>query len=467
MRRLMKHLLFLAVLLLAVSAAQAAIDPAMVQKLLAEDGAADDRFGLSVAVDGDTAVIGAIYDDDKGSNSGSAYVFVRTADGTWSQKAKLIAEDGAAGDYFGSSVSVSGDTAVIGAARDDDKGDDSGSAYVFVRAADGAWNQQAKLTAADGAASDSFGISVSVSGGTAVIGAFYDDDKGDDSGSAYVFVRAVDGAWSQQAKLTAADGAAAGYFGMSVSVSDGTAVIGAIGDNNAAGSAYVFVRAANGTWTQQANVTAADGAAGDGFGYSVSVSGGTAVIGAFYDDDKGTDSGSAYVFVRAADGAWNQQAKLTAADGAASDSFGISVSVSGGTAVIGAYGDDDNGDMSGSAYVFVRVADGSAWSQQAKLSANDGAAGDGFGYSVSVSDGTAVIGAWQDDDKGTDSGLAYVFSSTVTDTDGDGIADAADNCPLVANPDQADTDGDGKGDACDAAADGAPVNMAPIYRLLL
>jgi hypothetical protein len=159
-------------LLLAVSTAQAAIDPAKVQKLLAGDGAAGDYFGASVAVSGNTAIIGAYGDDDKGSGSGTAYVFVRAADGTWSQQAKLTADDGASWDVFGCSVAVSGDTAVIGAYADDDKGSASGSTYVFVRATGGAWSQQAKLTADDGAASDWFGYSVAVSGDTAVIGAF-------------------------------------------------------------------------------------------------------------------------------------------------------------------------------------------------------------------------------------------------------------------------------------------------------
>jgi hypothetical protein len=401
-------------LMLAVSMAHAAIDPAKVQKLLAGDGAADDYFGDSVAVSGDTAVIGVDGDDDKGGMSGSAYVFVRAADGAWSQQAKLTAADGAFGDLFGISVSVFGDTAVIGAYYDDDKGTDSGSAYVFVRAANGTWSQQAKLTADDGATLDQFGWSVSVSGDTAVIGASLDDDKGSASGSAYVFVRA----------------------------------------------------AADGTWSQQAKLTAADGAAQDIFGKSVAVSGDTAVIGAWGDEDKGSHSGSAYVFVRAADGTWSQQAKLTAADGAADDYFGISVAVSGDTAVIGAYRDDDKVSASGSAYVFVRAADGT-WSQQAKLTAADGAALDFFGWSVAVSGDTAVIGAHRDDDKGTESGSAYVFGSavTVTDTDGDGIADATDNCPAVANADQADTDGDGKGDACDAATP-API-LTPVYQLLL
>ncbi|MGR0482521.1 MAG: FG-GAP repeat protein [Candidatus Electronema sp. V4] len=401
-------------LLTQCSTALANIDPNVVQKLLASDGAASDEFGRSVSVAGDTAVIGAYYDDDKGADSGSAYVFIRAANGTWSQQAKLTAADGAADDRFGYSVAVSGDTVVIGAFYDDDKGTDSGAAYVFVRTAGGTWSQQAKLTAADGAASDWFGRSVAVSGDTAVIGAIVDDDKGTNSGSAYVFVRAAGGTWSQQAKLTAADGAADDYFGGSVSVSGDTAIIGAYFDDDKgtdSGSAYVFVRAAGGTWSQQAKLTAANGVGFDEFGGSVSVSGDTVVIGARGDDDKGSFAGAAYVFVRAAGGTWSQQAKLTAADGANAEFFGVSVSVSGGTAVISAAGDDDQGMNFGAAYVFVRAMDGITWSQQSKLIAVDGAAYDAFGSSVSVSGSTAVISAVGDDDKGDGAGSAYVFGS--------------------------------------------------------
>ena len=220
-------------------------------KQFANDGANEDRFGFSVSVSGDTAVIGAWLDDDDGAASGSAYVYVR--DGTtWSKQAKLRASDGASSDRFGYSVSISGDTVVIGVYGDDDNGSGSGSAYVYVR--DGTtWSEQAKLTASDGAAEDWFGVSVSVSGDTAVIGAYLDDDHGSASGSAYVYVR--DGStWSEQAKLTASDGMANDLFGLSVSVSNDTAVIGAYLDDdngNASGSAYVYVRDRT-TWSEQA-----------------------------------------------------------------------------------------------------------------------------------------------------------------------------------------------------------------------
>jgi hypothetical protein len=171
------------------------------------------------------------------------------------------------------------------------------------------------------------------------------------------------------------------------------------------GSAYVFTRSGS-TWTQQAKLTASDAAAGDLFGDPVSVSGDTAVVGAYGNDDAGSWSGSAYVFTRSG-GVWTQQAKLTASDAAADDWFGISVSVSGDTAVVGSDWDDDAGRNSGSAYVFKR--NGSTWTQQAKLTASDAAEGDWFGVSVSVWGDTAVVGSSFDDDAGLYSGSAYVF----------------------------------------------------------
>ena len=213
---------------------------------------------------------------------------------TVNESAKLLASDGAAGDVFGFEVAVSGDTAVVGAFRDDDKGTESGSAYVFVRSGT-TWTQQAKLLASDGAAGDEFGFSVAVSGDTAVVGAFRDDDKGTESGSAYVFVRSGT-TWTQQAKLLASDGRLFDIFGISIAVSGDTVVVGASFDDDngsASGSAYVFARSGT-TWTQQAKLLASDGAFFDTFGTSVAVSGDTAVVGAFRDDDKGTDSGSAW-----------------------------------------------------------------------------------------------------------------------------------------------------------------------------
>ncbi len=265
---------------------------------------------------------------------------------------KILASDGAAGDLFGESVSISGDVAIVGARLDDDNGVNSGSAYVF-RLVGGSWIEEAKLTASDGAASDLFGFSVSISGDVAIVGAFFDDDNGTDSGSAYVFRHSGEGVWTQEAKLTASDGAAADRFGISVSISGDVAIVGArLDDDNgsSSGSAYVF-RLVGGSWIEEAKLTASDGAAFDRFGISVSISGDVAIVGARLDDDNGSSSGSAYVF-RLVGGSWIEEAKLTASDGAAFDRFGISVSISGDVAIVGAFFDDDNGSSSGSAYIY-------------------------------------------------------------------------------------------------------------------
>jgi hypothetical protein len=209
-------------------------------KLSASDGTAADWFGFSVALFGDTAVVGAVRDDENGLHSGSAYVF-RYDGSDWVEDTKLMPSDGEYSDSFGFSVAVSGDTAVVGAPGDDDNGSNSGSAYVF-RYDGRNWVEEAKLTSSDGAASDFFGHSVAVSGDRSMVGASRDDDNGTKSGSVYVF-RYNGSNWVEEAKLTASDGAAEDKFGCSLAVSGDTAVVGADHDNDNgsdSGSVYVF-----------------------------------------------------------------------------------------------------------------------------------------------------------------------------------------------------------------------------------
>ena len=227
----------LSVLLLAALAAN--VHAAEV-KINASDGAAHDCFGRSVAISGDYAIVGACLDDDNGGSSGSAYIFKR--DGTaWTEQAKIYASDGAAGDYFGESVAISGDYVVVGAWGDDDAGCHSGSAYIFKR--DGTeWIEQTKITASDGAEGDLFGYSVAISGDCAVVGAYRDDNAGWDSGSAHIFKR--NGTeWIEEVKITASDGAEGDNFGISVAISGDYAVVGAYEDDDAgyhSGSAYIY-----------------------------------------------------------------------------------------------------------------------------------------------------------------------------------------------------------------------------------
>jgi hypothetical protein len=378
------------------------------QKILAFDGAANDQFGACY-LEGDTALVSSWLDDDRGTDSGSAYVFIWNGT-TWILQQKLFAYDGAAYDYFGYFVSLSGDTALIGAPGDNDNGVDSGSAYIFTRSGT-TWTQQAKLNASDGAADDMFGCHVSIFGDTALIGAWYDDDKGVDSGSAYVFTRSGT-TWTQEAKLLALDGQDFDNFGQFVSLYANTALIGAMNDDDKgvdSGSAYVFTRSGT-TWTQQTKLLASDGEAGDVFGNFVSLYYDTALIAAGWDDDNGMNSGSAYVFTRTGS-TWNEEAKLLASDGEEGDQFGFTVSLYDDTALIGANWDDDKGIDAGSAYIFTRS--GTTWTQQAKLNASDGEEGDNFGGLTICLDGdTAFIAADHDNDKGVDSGSIYVFVKT-------------------------------------------------------
>jgi FG-GAP repeat protein len=375
-------------------------------KLTASDASSGDLFGVSVAVSGSTAVVGAPGDN---ASAGSAYVFLRSG-GTWAQQAQLVAADGAAGDEFGHSVSVSGNTAVVGAWKGDTPaGSDAGAAYVFVRSGT-VWTQQAKLTASDGFLSNFFGSAVAVNGGATLVGA-YRANSFPNFGKAYVFVRSGN-VWTEQAKLIASDGG--GEFGISVALNGTTAVIGAdtgfINPGDNAGAAYVFVRSGN-TWSEQAKLTASDGASGDAFGYAVGLNGDTAAVGALEaSPPAGSEAGSAYVFGRVGT-VWTEQAKITPSDAAARDFFGVSVAVSGATVVVGAYQDDNSkGVDAGSSYLFVKS--GNIWVQQVKITASDGLPGDYFGISVAMIPGTDLVGASKGDAPGViDAGSASAIWS--------------------------------------------------------
>ena len=509
-------------------------------RLTASDGEAFDRFGSSVSMseDGSAIIVGAPGD---GNGAGSVYVFTRPSGG-WaatSTSARLTASDGASGDGFGSSVSLSGDGSaiVVGAHSNDADGEDAGAAYVFTRPSGGwaATSTSARLTASDGEADDEFGASVSASqdGSTVAVGA-----RGDSPGSVYVFTMPsggwvatsttikltgpseVDaraqlgesvsisgdggtivagspeapgavyvftmpsGGWaatSTSARLTAPDGDARDQFGWSVSTnSDGSTIaVGAPAGDPLNGAAYVFTMPSGG-WaatSTSARLTASDGASGDSFGRSVSLSGdGSAITattpvssvahvftlppGSEWEDvsmgsrvqpsgrdiganlgasvsvsadgstiavgarNEARSTGAAYVFTRPS-GGWGRAdsppsgVRLAAPDGAVGDWFGESVSVSadGSIIAVGAHGDDDNGETSGSVYVFTRPSGG--WSlsaSSAKVTASDGAEGDTFGFAVSVSgDGsTIVVGSRRDDDIEKDSGSVYVFTRPAT-----------------------------------------------------
>ncbi|MCP4594668.1 MAG: hypothetical protein GY842_28380, partial [bacterium] len=454
-------------------------------KLLADDGDVEDWFGFATSISGEVAVVGARYDDDHGSCSGSAYVF-RYDGVAWEQEAKLAAADGAKDDYFGHSVSVSGDVAIVGAYQHDDPVEDSGAAYIFQRGGS-TWERVAKLAPDVVVDEGRFGHSVSISGGVAVVGAPGDGYWGSESGAAYVF-RRHGAVWELEARLAAEDGARRDEFGWCVSINGDIVIVGAHGDDDHgdySGSAYVFRFHPGdpGAWEQEAKLTASDGYRYDYFGHCVSIGSGLAIVGAFQDDDNGSASGSAYLF-RYHPGApnlWAQEAKLTASDGAATDYFGRAVAIMRGTALVGAYRDDDHGDSSGSIYVF-RHNHGSpgVWEQEKKITAVDAGEDDRFGRIISVSGHVAVVGAYHDDDSADNAGAAYVLQ-IVDDCNGNGAPDecdiaggtsrdcqadrVADECQLSGNdcnsngvPDECDIYG---GTSTDCATNGIPDECKP------
>ena len=361
-------------------------------KFTASDATSQGHFGAALAVDGNTVLVGSIGADASVYFRGAVYVFVRNGM-TWSQQAKLTASDSAPNDWFGETVALSGDTALIGAPHDNTY---TGAAYVFVRSGT-TWSQQAKLTASDKATNDFFGRHLLLDGDTALVST---TRKSSDKGAVYVFTRSGS-TWSQQAKLTASDGASNDDFGFTLAYENNTAVIGAWAKSSRTGAAYVFVRSST-SWSQQAKLTASDAAAGDEFSWYIDLEDDTALISAH---NKSSGRGAAYVFVRSGT-SWSQQAKLTASDAAVDNYCGFPAILRGDTVLLGARGVNN---FAGAAYVFVR--NGTSWSQQAKLTPNDAAANSYFGYNAALNDNMAIISAYRDNN---DIGAAYVFSRSGT-----------------------------------------------------
>ncbi|MCF7794577.1 MAG: hypothetical protein K9N09_11230 [Candidatus Cloacimonetes bacterium] len=398
------------------------------QKILASDGFTDDFFGNSVAIDGDYAVVGAPVDDDNGSISGSVYIFKRIND-VWTEQVKLTPSDGEEGDIFGNSVAIDGDNIIVGANWSDDNGFHSGSAYIFHRSGN-TWTEVTKLTASNGGDWDEYGYSVSISGDYAVVGAYKNEVNGIQTGSAYVYKKSGRN-WFEQTRLNSFHSEEGELFGFSVSIDGPYIIVGAYDyDYTGFNPSYIFHRIGD-VWYEQAHLLPDDTGAYC-FGKSVAISGDYAIIGAYADNINGTRSGSAYIFHRLGT-TWFQQIKLTPLDGSLNDYFGLAVSISGNNAIIGAHNNDDNGSNSGSAYLFNRV--GSVWSESMqKFTASDGEEGDLFGYSVCIDGENAIIGAEWDDDNGVDSGSAYFFQNESFDLRSDENQFIVDNLQLENSP---------------------------------
>jgi hypothetical protein len=378
---------------------------------LRDPNGGNNNFGWSLAVSGNTAVIGA----PAGSGSpGAAYVFTRTPIG-WRRVAELTASDGGSADAFGFSVGISGNTVVVGAfSHTVGSNSQQGAVYIFVEPASG-WSdmtETAELTAADGLAGDRLGYSVAMYGNTVVAGAanatpgaiIY-------QGSAYIFLKPATG-WSTtssyKAKLTASDPVPGAHFGWSVAITGDTLVIGAY-DAGCCGAAYVFVKPAGG-WsdsTETAELTASDGVSYDFFGWSVAISGSTICVGANQFD---SSVGKAYVFQEPAQGwvSMKQTAELTPSDGVPFEDFGVSVAISDTAVAVGA---TDTTSGPGSAYIFLQPAGG--WqnaTQNSKISPSISSPYNYFGQSIFYNGKAMLVGApYATVDGDRAAGVVYVF----------------------------------------------------------
>ena len=369
-------------------------------KLTASDSRGGDQLGYAVALNGSEVIAGAPKHSAGGLGSGAAYIYEQKEDGTWVETIKLSDGETASEDQFGISVAISGNLAISGAQQDDDVAPNAGAAYIFERSGT-LWLQRTKLVADDAKAGDLFGNTVAISGETVVIGAPGADDAGPESGAAYVFTYLGD-EWVQRAKLIGDDTRMFDHFGTAVAVHENTALIGAHGKDEGAedsGAAYVFVR--NGvSWIQQAKLAHRNAVPGDQFGHAVAIYGDNALIGAHRSDATGPDSGAAYIFTRNG-GTWNQDFEIIPNDSGLGDEFGYAVDLTNGIAIIGAPKEDRSEPDMGAAYVFVETR--TAWVQQSKLTATEAEAGDEFGSAVAIHQDTAVVGAWKDDHPVADS----------------------------------------------------------------
>jgi hypothetical protein len=365
------------------------------QKITSTPRGVGAQFGNAIAISGNTMVVGAQFDGTTASQAGAAFVFV-TDGTTWSQQARLLASDGAVADKFGTSVAISGDTVVVGAFNANAPLSNSGAAYVFVRSGT-TWTQQQKLTASDATSDDQFGFSAAITGDVIAIGANHADFPGNSEAGAVYRYNRTGTTWTQVQRLNPVAQVILGdHFGDSMAISGNRLVIGASGDDTpqtSAGAVYVFDDSGSAYGLEQ-KLTIPDGTNGDQFGFSVDIDGSTIVGGAKEDTTVvgQVGIGAAYVF-EFSGSSWSLEQKLLASDGLAFDRFGYSTAVRGNTVAVGAREDDTAaGPDTGSQYIFTRT--GTVWTQTQKLLPTDSFNGDRFGVSSTFSGtGDLVIGA--------------------------------------------------------------------------
>lgn len=384
------------------------------QKFVADDGAAADQFGWAIAVVDDTAYVGAPFAAVNGNaRQGAVYVYAKV-DGVWTQVHKLTASDGGVGESFGAAISVHGATMLIAANRATINGNvDQGAVYVFNQSGS-SWNEAQKLVADDGAAADDFGYALKVEGGTAIIGAPFVNDR---QGAAYVF-RLSGGSWTQTQKLIPSDTALDQLYGAALAFEGSKALVGAlaaaINGNPYQGAVYALAES-SGSWSETQKIVAGDGVGDDRFGTAVALSDGTALIsaiGATINDNEG--QGAAYLFSDA-DGSWSQSGKIVAGDGAPNNNYGYSVALRGDTALVGApFAAMGENAAQGAAYVYARA--GGAWDAGTKFVAGDGATFSLLGWSSALDENLVFLGAIGTTVNGSPSqGAIYAYAAVPAD----------------------------------------------------
>ena len=396
-----------------------------IKKLVAQDQAASDNFGFSVAIDGDIAIVGAYLDDDRGSSSGSVYIYARNQGGVdnWGVVKKLTAFDGRSSDLYGETVGISGDIAVVGAPRDDDNGSASGSVYLYMKDLGGVdnWGFLKKITAFDGATLDEFSEALFIKDDLLAVGVPKDDDNSSSSGSVYLYEKNQGGAnnWGFLKKLTASDGMQEDAFGNSISINNDLIAVGAwgvdLGDFNF-GAAYIFSKDLGGTnnWGELKKIVAPDGAPSDFFG-DVSLFNDVLLVGAEGNDEVANGAGAAYIFYKDLGGIdnWGFHKKLVPDDLFAFGAFGRHVTSGEDRIIIGLhFGENPDGLNTGIAYIFERDEGGADnWGERQKIFASDGQFSSSFGSALGLWNDHLIVGSWAFDGIGTNSGAAYIFEN--------------------------------------------------------
>lgn len=403
-------------------------------KAVASDRAGGDFFGYAVAIDGGHAIAGAIGEDSLGTRAGAAYVFEKDVNRQWNQAGKLLASDGKAKSFFGISVGISSDYAIVGASSitsSNVQRIDTGAAYIFEKDRNGNWLEIQKLVAFDQTAFNEFGNAVAICGNYAIVGAHHEGNVTlASSGAAYIFERDTNGQWSEVQKIVASDRNAGDLFGESVAIDKDYIIVGARGEDldlspvkDLYGAAYIFKRDASGTWQEMRKIVASTREYRGGFGRSVDIDGDYVVVGTLRERATGIPNpyslNAVYFFEKNTNEDWTEVQKITTSDSTSCRNFGVTVSISGTRAVIGAPSDGvfsgRNSRLNlGAAYVFERVANGQ-WNQTQKIVASDRGINDIFGFSAAISGDNIIAGAFYEDhnaagiDSLTDAGSAYLF----------------------------------------------------------